>query len=287
MHVIDTEQKRALLEIASPPGRHFCGHAVFSADGSLLFATETDYDAVRGVVAVYNADRGYAREAEYESRGLDPHDIRMLPGGVLVVANGGILTHPDAPNANLDPEGMDPSLVYLAASDGRVLEQVRLARSLHQLSIRHLAVGGGGAVAIAMQHEGPSSDRVPLVATHVRGSPLRLLDVPEEMLPAMRNYCGSATVDADGRLLAVSCPRGNLSVFFDLQQGSWLTAVGMPDGCGVAAEGSPGTFILSSGLGGAARFDLPSASRSSIPGSFVARSHWDNHLARIPVPNPA
>ena len=203
-----------------------------------------------------------------------------------MVANGGILTHPDAPNANLDPTGMDPSLVYLAASDGRLLEQVRLARALHQLSIRHLAIGRGGTVAIAMQYEGPSSDRVPLVGVHTRGGSLRLLEVPSDTLAGMRNYCGSATVDSDGQWLAVSCPKGNRSVFFDLEEGSWLTSVAMPDGCGIAPAGSAGTFILSSGLGGAARFDLRSASRSGIPGSFVARSRWDNHLVRIPSPSP-
>ncbi len=283
MHVIDAERGRTNGEIASPPGRHFCGHAAFSADGTLLFATETDYHAARGVIGVYAADRGYVRETEYESHGLDPHDIRLLPHGVLVVANGGILTHPDAPNANLDPAGMDASLVYLAAHDGRLLEQVRLPRALCQLSIRHLAVGRRATVGIAMQYEGPSGDRVPLVATHVRGAALRLLDVPAEMLPSMRNYCGSASVDAEGQLLAVSCPKGNRSVFFDLEQGGWLATVEMPDGCGIAAEGSPGTFILSSGLGGAARIDLQSGARSSIPGSFVAGSRWDNHLIRLPT----
>ncbi len=283
MHVIDVERGCASAEIASPPGRHFCGHAAYSADGALLFATETDYRAARGVIGVYAADRGYVRETEYESHGLDPHDIRLLPDGVLVVANGGILTHPDAPNANLDPAGMDPSLVYLAAHDGRLIEQVRLPRTLHQLSIRHLAVAHDATVAIAMQYEGPSGDRVPLVATHVRGAALRLLDVPAEVLPSMRNYCGSATVDADGRLLAVSCPKGNRSVFFDLEQGGWLASVEMQDGCGIAAEGSPRTFILSSGIGGAARFDLQSGTRTGIPGSFVAGSRWDNHLIRLPA----
>jgi uncharacterized protein len=287
LHVIDSLHGRISAEIVSPPGRHFCGHAAFLADGRLLFATETDYVAARGVIGVYDADHGYARLTEYESHGLDPHDIRLLPGGVLVVANGGILTHPDAPNANLDPAGMDPSLVYLSAEDGRLLEQVRLPQALRQLSTRHLAVGRDATVAVAMQYEGPSGDRVPLVATHVRGGPLRPLAVPAEMLAGMRNYCGSATVDSDGQLLAVSCPKGNRSVFFDLQQGGWLTSVEMPDGCGIVAEGSPGTFVLSSGLGGAARFDVRASMRSSVPGNFVAASRWDNHLARFTAPDPA
>jgi hypothetical protein len=287
LHVIDSVRARTSAEIASPQGRHFCGHAVFSDDGTLLFATETDYLAGRGLIGVYDADRGYARVAEYESHGLDPHDIRLLSGGVLVVANGGILTHPDAPGANLNPAEMDPSLAYLSERDGRLLEQVRLPRPLHQLSIRHLTVGIGGIVCIAMQYEGPSGDRVPLVATHLRGGPLQPLEVPAEVLASMRNYCGSATVDAGGRLLAVSCPKGNRSVVFDLEQRRWLTAAEMPDGCGVAPTESAGSFVLSSGLGGAARFDMRSNALESVRGSFVAGSRWDNHLVRLRVPRPA
>jgi hypothetical protein len=283
MHVIDVERGRITVEIASPEGRHFCGHAAFSTDGTLLYATETDYHAGRGVIGVYDTQRSYARVMEHDSHGLDPHDIRLLTGGVLVVANGGILTHPDAPNANLDPAGMDPSLAYLAESDGRLLEQVRLPAELRQLSLRHLAVGAGETVCVAMQYEGPSGDRVPLIATHARGEPLRILEVPTEALADMRNYCGSATVDGAGGVLAVSCPKGNRSVFFELASRRWLTAVDMADGCGIAAEGSPGAFVLSSGLGGAARFELPAGTRTSIPGSFVAGSHWDNHLVRLPA----
>ncbi len=283
MHVIDAASGRVTATIASPRGRHFCGHAAFSTDGTRLFATETDFVAGRGVVGVYAVQDGYARAAEFESHGLDPHDIRLLTGGVLVVANGGILTHPDAPNANLDPAGMDPSLAYLAERDGRLLEQVRLPVELRQLSLRHLAVGAGETVCVAMQYEGPSGDRVPLVATHVRGEPLRLLDVPSETLADMRNYCGSATVDGAGQVLAVSCPRGNRSVFFELASRRWLTAAEMPDGCGVAAGETAGTFVLSSGIGGAARFDARARTSTSVPGEFVARSHWDNHLIRLPA----
>ena len=139
----------------------------------------------------------------------------------------------------------------------------------------------------AMQYEGPSGDRVPLVATHVRGEPLRTLDVPPGMLAAMRNYCGSATVDREARLLAVSCPKGNRSVFFDLESRRWLTAAEMPDGCGIAAGETPGAFVLSSGLGGAARFDARTAALDSVPGSFVAGSHWDNHLIRLDAASTA
>src|SRR5262245_21043606 len=54
MQVIDIATGRITAEIASPEGRHFCGHATFSSDGALLFASETDYHAGRGMIGVYD-----------------------------------------------------------------------------------------------------------------------------------------------------------------------------------------------------------------------------------------
>src|SRR5690606_4029761 len=45
--------KPVSLSLAS--NRHFFGHGVFSSDGGLLFATENDYKAGRGVLGVYDA----------------------------------------------------------------------------------------------------------------------------------------------------------------------------------------------------------------------------------------
>jgi hypothetical protein len=40
------------------PNRHFFGHGVFSADGRLLYATESDYENARGVIGVRDATDG-------------------------------------------------------------------------------------------------------------------------------------------------------------------------------------------------------------------------------------
>src|SRR3546814_9716026 len=97
---------------------------------------------------------------------------------------------------------------------------MRLPDAQHQLGIRHLAIGRDGTVAMALQYEGPSGDLVPLVCLHRPGAPaLQPLDLPEALLRDMRNYCGSAAVDAAGRVLAVSSPRGGLSLFWALEAG--------------------------------------------------------------------
>lgn len=153
--VIDRRQGRVRQHIDAATGRHFYGHGVFSPDGRLLYTTENAFDQDgRGVIGVYDATDGYRRIGEIDSGEIGPHDLRLLADGrTLVVANGGILTHPDVGRAKLNLATMTPSLAYIDRKTGRLLEEVRLAPNMHQNSIRHLAVtvddlgGRGDAVS--------------------------------------------------------------------------------------------------------------------------------------------
>ena len=269
--------------VANAPGRRFNGHGIFSADGSLFYASESDYDGERGVIGVYAADRGYAPVAAWDSGGLDPHDVRLLPDGrTLVVANGGIVTHLDAPRMKLNTGGMDSTLAYLDAGDGRLRAVLRPPAGLGPLGIRHLAIAGDGQVAFAAQYEGPMVDLVPLVGTHRPGEPeLRLFEAAAPTLRAMRQYCGSAAMDAAGRVLGVSSPRGNLATFWEVETGRVLSAAAVPDGCGIAAAGPDGGFIVASGLGGAGRFDAGTGEGVPLAGALAVRGRWDNHLLSL------
>src|SRR3546814_20493551 len=84
-------------QLGAPDGRHFYGHAVFDRAERLLYTTENDYEAGRGVIGVWDADAGYARAGELDAHGIGPHDLALGPDGrSLVIANGGLLTHPDS-----------------------------------------------------------------------------------------------------------------------------------------------------------------------------------------------
>ena len=68
----------------------------FSADGSLLYATENAFDSGEGRIGLYAADDGFRRRGEFASHGIGPHQLCLAPDGqTLLVANGGIRTHPD------------------------------------------------------------------------------------------------------------------------------------------------------------------------------------------------
>ena len=171
----------------------------------------------RGVIGVYDAERSYRRAGELPSHGIGPHEIGLLSDGeTLVVANGGIATRPDLPRVKLNLPTMAPSLCLVDRRDGTLLQERRLDPALHQLSIRHLAVGPEDTVAGAMQYEGPAGNLVPLVAVWRGVEGLHLLRGPAAVLRAMKHYCGSVCFDPSGRTIAASAPRGGIVTFWDV-----------------------------------------------------------------------
>jgi hypothetical protein len=280
---VDWETGAVLHRIDSQPDRHFYGHGVFSADGGTLFATENDFTGNRGVIGIFDAAAGFQRIGEFPSHGTGPHDIRLLEDErTLVIANGGIETHPDAGREKLNLDDMQASLAYVDTADGHLRGGWRLAPEWNRLSIRHLALGRDGTVVVAMQFEGSLGEIAPLICLHRGENNLRLLQAPGEIALRMRNYAGSAAVDAAGRIAAVSAPRGNLVTFWGVSDGEFISSTDVPDGCGVAGSGVPDEFALSSGLSGVMLHNAATGRQRRLPSPFADSVHWDNHL--IPAP---
>ena len=295
--VIDLVEGSVTRRIETPIDRHFYGHGVFSRDGARLYATENDFGAKRGVIGVYDAEHGYRRLGELPSHGVGPHEIALLSDcETLVVANGGIATHPDLPRVMLNLPTMAPSLCHVDRHSGRLLKELTLAPTLHRLSIRHLAVGPGDTVVVATQYEGPAADLVPLVALH-RGDGrrpasagagagagddrLRLLTAPRRVLRSMKHYCGSVCFDPSGRAIAVSAPRGNLITIWDADTGRYRSSARVSDGCGVAPGVIPGEFLATSGRGGVSVIDARSGAVRPLDLHGLEAARWDNHLIEV------
>ena len=275
---IDLIRGTTLAAFSPPDNRRFQGHGAFGADGQRLYVSENDFEKARGVIGVYDVANGYARVGEFPSYGIGPHEIALLPdGSTLAVANGGIATHPDMPRVKLNLPEMSPSLTYIDRRNGALLAEYRMDAALHQLGIRHLAIGRNATVAVAMQYEGPRDDLVPLVALK-RGNELRPLSMPEATLRAMKQYCGSIAFDSSGRIIATSAPRGNIVTFQDADTGVWLSTVPVIDGSGIAPSTRPGCFIATSGLGDVFHINARSGHAQALGGRLHAGGHWDNHL---------
>ena len=276
--VLQTADGTIRRRIEAATGRHFYGHGSYSADGRLLFATENDYENSRGVLGIYDSRDGYRRVGEWASGGIGPHEVRLLPGGsALVVANGGIRTHPDHGRAKLNLSSMTPNLVYLDSETGRRLESARLPERLHKLSIRHIDANASGLVAVGMQYEGDRRDRVPLVGLHRPGGEFRLLQAPTEIARRMRHYIGSVAFDATGRYLASTGPRGHIVTLWDAASSAYIGHVSAADASGVAPAGQAGEFIVAGGDGIVRRIDAPSGRVAVVLQENLER-RWDNHM---------
>lgn len=270
--VMDCATGQAKATLTAPKGRHFYGHGVFGAQGRWLYTTENDFEAGRGRIGVWDSAKGYARVAEFDSGGVGPHDIRRLPGrDVLVVANGGIETHPDAGRAKLNIPTMTPNLAYI--EDGEVIETVALARELHKNSIRHLAIASSGQVAFAMQWQGPG-EAPALVGLHRMGQAVVLSPAQAAQRRPMKNYIGSIAFTEGETGIAATSPRGGIVQFHDAKSCALTGSTPLADACGVAP--SDRGILVSSGTGRLVR--LGHVDEGIRRYSDLA---WDNHLVAI------
>lgn len=270
--VINCVDGTAVQTLDSPTGRHFFGHGTYSLDGRYLFTTENDYDNARGVIGVWDAAADYARIGEFDSGGIGPHEIKRIPGtDTLVVANGGIETHPDAGRAKLNIPTMAPNLTYI--EDGEVVEVVTLDAQHQKNSIRHLCLNADGQVAFGMQWQG-SGEAPDLLGLHRLGEDARILRASAEDARAMSGYIGSVAFSADGKTVAVTSPRGGLVQSFGAETGAYLGRHDLADVGGIAPAES--RFIATSGGGVLARVG------SATPEAITVKGlSFDNHV--VPV----
>ncbi len=260
-------------QLTPPEGRQFNGHGAYLQEGALLCTSEVVTDGSAGRIGLWDATRGYARIGEWDSGGIGPHEIRALPDGRLVVANGGIITDP-TDRTKLNIADMRPNLTLLDAY-GHQSDQAELPPDLHQCSIRHLALTGDGTIAFAMQWEGDAALTVPLLGLWRPGLAPRLAEVEEDLLPGMKGYAGSIAVSRDGSAIALTSPKGGMALIYG-PDGKPLAAARRPDICG-AAPGPGDSLLLTDGLGGVSRW-------SASEGLTQLAHHdlgWDNHLVAL------
>lgn len=269
--VMDCLTKTIIARLETPPNRHFYGHGAFSGDGRYLFTTENDFDAARGMVGVWDSENDFRRVGEFHSGGVGPHDIRFLHDHqTIVVANGGIETHPDTGRAKLNLPDMRPNLSYLTP-DGALLDQFEPPGEWHMNSMRHLAVSAEGRVAVACQWQGDPVDVPPLLATHVPGGGLRFHRAGLER--DMQGYVGSVAFSGGGEAIAFTGPRGGLAGRIDLG-GRLQHTITAPDICGVAPLAAG--FVFTTGTG-----DVLADRKAHTERLSRHDCAWDNHL--VPV----
>ena len=274
---LDRTTMRVRTVFTTQEGQHLAGHGSYSPDGNFLFTPEHDYERARGLVVVRDA-RTFAVVGEMSTGGIDPHELVWLPDGQsLLVANGGIMTHPRTFRRKLNIPTMDPSLCVLDAANGQVKGQWRLPD--HLLSIRHVAMASDGTTAVGLQYEGNKEDAPGVVALYRPNPPtaaFRLLTAPIEETRRFQGYVSSIAVSEAQDLIAAACPYGGGVACWSLRDERYLGFIAADETYGLSrvADGS----ILASQRDGTA-YDLDQTRLRShflkVTSSQPIR--WDDH----------
>lgn len=269
--------------IAAVPERHFYGHGAFDPTGRYLFLTENNFDSGAGVIGIYDALDHYNRLDEILSGGIGPHEIALMPNGrSLVVANGGIRTHPDRGRDKLNLDTMTPSVQFIDIATGTLEQAFTFPHlSLNQLSIRHLATLADGRVVVGCQDQALARPKHDLVyVSDGDAGTLCPLTTPGNVLARMKGYVGSMAISADKKTIAASCPRGNTVVFWDAQTLDIMGQTKLNDVCGLAGITNSGQIIATNGEGMIFQIHQTATRQNNARHSFL---QWDNHITAAPI----
>jgi hypothetical protein len=277
--MIDLATGEARFDLAIDPSHEFNGHAVFLGDGAEIVATEEHVETSAGRLSFYDGATGHWLRA-WSSHGIEPHEALVDPArNRIVVANGGILQRQSVGE-------VASSIAVLDLGDGTPIGKTALPEELNSLSMRHLALSATGEIAIAMQDQDAQSDLRPLVAMMDGAGRLRFLEIPRAIAETTRGYIGSVAIDSASRAVCATSPKGNVAMFWALDDDRWLGTVRIADGCGVAPAGTPGAFVITGGRGDILRvetLDMTGAAMAPTATVLVQdpRWQWDNHLTLI------
>lgn len=279
LYVVDLQQGSLIQTLAAAPGRHFYGHGEISPDGQWLFATEQRYDSGEGIIGVYRLTDPVVRETELLSHAMDPHELRWLSDGeTLVIANGGIRTHPSQHREVLNPDTMTPALTYVRARDGALLDSV--VPPHHQMSLHHLAVAANDDVVVGVQYQGAITDEVSLAGRHRLAGEWHWWMADELTQLRMRQYTASVAVDRAGTTALISCPRGNGIAVWDIPTGELVNMLDIADAAGLDRAAGDGTWVGTNGNGERVQIRRDGAI-ATLKRLQQLPLRWDNHLTVV------
>lgn len=277
---LDRATMRARTVFTTEAGRHLAGHGTYSADGNLVLTPEHDYERAKGVVVVRDA-RNFAIVGEIDTNGIDPHEVAWLPDhGSLLVANGGIMTHPRSFRRKLNIPTMDPSLCVIDAASGERKEQWRLPD--HLLSIRHVSMTSSGITAVGLQYEGDDKNNAPGIVALYRPAEsgkqaqFRLLTAPAAEIPKFEGYVASVAISEAHDLIAAACPYGNGVACWSISDERYLGFIPASETYGLSRV-ADGSILASQRDGTAYGLDETRLRSQFLKIASSQPIRWDDH----------
>lgn len=266
---IDLASGEARRFILPTRGRWFYGHGAYSADGALLFSTETVNDTGEGVIGVRDA-ASFDYLGDFPTFGDNPHDCRLVDDGrVLVVTNGG----------GKVGSASKPCVTYVDVAARKLLDRQEMPGD--RFNTGHLSLAGrDGLVVVSAPRAGLTEAGLGAVSLRIAGGPLATLTDPAEVTARMVGEALSVEVHEPSAVAAVTHPDGGMVTCWSIATGAFVKTIERSRPRGVTLSRDGASFFLSYGqTAELAQFDA--ASLEPVPGatmteSFLSGSHLFN-----------
>jgi hypothetical protein len=230
LFIIDLDSNTLESTINAEQGYHFYGHGVFDKQQQWLVTTENHIETSQGFLVVRDVNT-FEVIKRLKSGGIGPHQCALVPNSdLIVVANGGIKTHPKSGRDKLNLASMKPNLSYIDLLSGQLVDQVTPTH--HQLSLRHLAVSNRGEVIVGAQYQGHYRDVHPLVFSHKLKGDLTPLLGDKGFWQEFDHYIASVAIS--NNTIAVTSPRGNKVAYWQLDNHQFVAQQRLADCAGIA-----------------------------------------------------
>jgi len=274
---VDFSTGEIIEHIKVGDGQRFYGHGVLINNDSILLTTENDYQRGQGLIVLRDRKSQQVLE-QFDSGGIGPHQLAVMPNSneqQIVIANGGIQTHPEQARKKLNLDTMSANLAYMDIGSGKVIDKFELENK--HLSIRHLDVSEQGKVIAGMQYQGASTDEVPLAIAHQGESQLQYLKADVNTWRSMKQYTASICINDKDNTVAITCPKASLLTYWQLDSNEFISSHKLKDGAGATL--AAGKFVISTGRGRVISQENP-----LVPYQISAdfnELRWDNHMTSI------
>jgi len=232
--LVDLRQRKLIQAIPTKSTRHFYGHGAFSADGALLYATESLLDRARHGVLVIRDGQTLRELGTLPTHGTAPHDCLILADGcTMVVANGG--------GALGEAE---PCVTYIDLKSEALLDRVPLSSS--RLNAGHIALSRRGDLAIvAAPRDGLSPQDLGAVTLRPAGGAAITVSKPAHAIRRMIGETLSVCIDEDRGLVLATHPLGDCVSMWDLGSAALVDLYQVYNPRGIAQSLDQAWYLIS------------------------------------------
>jgi len=266
---IDLRTRQVTRVIPPTEGRRFYGHGAFSADGRLLYTTETVNSEERGVIGVRDAAT-LQYLGEFPTFGENPHDCHLIEDGkVLLVTNGGGAV--DTP--------MRPCVTWVEVASQRLLDKQELASE--RFNTGHLCLSPSeGLIVVSAPRKGLTEKDLGAVSIRRGEASLRTMGEPADIASRMLGEALSVAIHEPTGIAAVTHPGGTMVTFWSMRTLTFVKTMELPFARGVTLTRDGQRFVVSYGLSAdviqIAPDSLALDRNSNLSQSYLSGSHVFN-----------